>query len=65
MYNIGVYVQLTARQTFHHIYELSKISQHKIIKDIYILSNGFVIIKQFPRSDIHVWIGKTKTAFLM
>lgn len=29
------------------------------------LSNGFVIIKQFPRSDIHVWIGKTKTAFLM
>lgn len=30
------------------------------------LSNGFVIIEQFSKSDnIHVWIGKTKTMFLM
>lgn len=30
------------------------------------LSNGFVMIEQFSKSDnIHVWIGKTKTRFLM
>lgn len=30
------------------------------------LSNGFVMIEQFSKSDdIHVWIGKRKTMFLM
>lgn len=29
-------------------------------------SNGYVMIEQFSKSDdIHVWIGKTKTMFLM
>lgn len=30
------------------------------------LSSGFFMIEQFSKSDnIHVWIGKTKTMFLM
>lgn len=43
------------------------VQTYKIIKDIInMLSNGFVMIEQFSKSDnIHVWIGKTKTRFLM
>lgn len=43
------------------------VQTYKIIKDIIVmLSNGFVMIEQFSKSDnIHVWIGKTKTMFLM